>query len=280
MAPVPDNRVAPLIEEIVPSPDPVRCCELLDGLPYRLFLDSAARGARLGRYSFLMADPVAVVRSKGAHVECLDLPGGTARVVAADALDVLRALVAPHATGPVPGLPPFQGGAAGYLAYDWGRVLERLPVPRYDDLALPDVVFGVYDWVLAWDHDTSSTWLISTGLPETAPAGRARRASTTSSLPLSVSSRRVWTLWTCCARLFPAAPSRVPPKCVRWRSSRSSSPRRGCLLRRHWVLERHRAAGQQHRHPHGGRARRSGILQRRWWHCGRLGPRAGVPRDA
>ena len=131
MAPVPDNRVAPLVEELVPCPDPVRCCELLDGLQYRLFLDSAARGARLGRYSFLTADPVAVVRSKGAHVECLDLPGGTARVVAADALDALRALVAPHATEPVPGLPPFQGGAAGYLAYDWGRVLERLPVPRY-----------------------------------------------------------------------------------------------------------------------------------------------------
>ena len=177
MAPVPDNHVAPLVEELVPSPDPVRCCELLDGLPYRLFFDSAARGARLGRYSFLTADPVAVVRSRGAHVERLDLPGGAARVVAADALGALRALVAPHATEPVPGLPPFQGGAAGYLAYDWGRVLERLPLPRYDDLGLPDVVFGVYDWVLAWDHDSSSAWLISTGLPETSPAGRARRAS-------------------------------------------------------------------------------------------------------
>jgi para-aminobenzoate synthetase component 1 len=177
MAPVADNRVAPLVEELVPSPDPLRCCELLDGLPYRLFLDSAAGGARLGRYSFLTADPAAVVRSKGAHAECLDLTGGTARVAAADALDALRALVTPHATEPVPGLPPFQGGAAGYLAYDWGRVLERLPAPRFDDLALPDGVFGVYDWVLAWDHDASSAWLISTGLPETAPKSRARRAS-------------------------------------------------------------------------------------------------------
>ena len=43
----------------------MRCCERLAGLPYRLFLDSAARGTRLGRYSFLTADPVAVVRSKG-----------------------------------------------------------------------------------------------------------------------------------------------------------------------------------------------------------------------
>ena len=55
--------------ELTPAPDPVRCCELLDGLPYRIFLDSALKGtpgASLARYSFLTADPVAVVRSKGA----------------------------------------------------------------------------------------------------------------------------------------------------------------------------------------------------------------------
>ena len=144
---------SPFVEELVPAPDPARCCELLAALPYRLFLDSAAKGTRLGRYSFLTADPVAVVRSKGARTECVDLSSGTRRVVSGDALDAVRALLAPHAAEPVAGLPPFQGGAAGYLAYDWGRVLERLPAPRHEDLTLPDVVFGVYDWVLAWDHD-------------------------------------------------------------------------------------------------------------------------------
>ena len=105
----------------MPAPDPVRCCERLAGLPYRLFLDSAATRHALGRYSFLTADPVAVVRSKGATDRAastgergLDARGG-------DALDAVRALLAPHAAAPVPGLPPFQGGAAGYLAYDWGR---------------------------------------------------------------------------------------------------------------------------------------------------------------
>ena len=164
-------RFAPLVEELVPAPDPVRCCERLEGLPHRVFLDSAARGPRLGRYSFLTADPVAIVRSKGARVDCDGVP------VAGGALDALRTLLAPFAAAPLPGLPPFQGGAAGYLAYDWGRVLERLPAPRYEDLGLPDVVLGVYDWVLAWDHDASRAWLISTGLLETSAAARARRAA-------------------------------------------------------------------------------------------------------
>jgi para-aminobenzoate synthetase component 1 len=169
-----------VIDELSPPPDPVRCCEQLEGLPYRMFLDSAAKGS-LGRYSFLMADPVAIVRSKGVRTECLTLLASGAlspgpRVVDGDALGAVHALIGPHAGSPVPGLPPFQGGAAGYVAYDWGRTLERLPAPAYDDLALPDVVLGVYDWVVAWDHLTSSAWLISTGLPETSPAARERRA--------------------------------------------------------------------------------------------------------
>ena len=155
----------------------MRCCEQLAGLPYRLFFDSAARGSRLGRHSFLTADPVAVMRSKGTVTEQIDLPAGTVRTVSGDALAAVRELLAPHGAEPVGGLPRFQGGAAGYIAYDWGRVLERLPKPRYDDLGLPDVVLGVYDWVLAWDHDTARAWLISTGLPETADRARADRAA-------------------------------------------------------------------------------------------------------
>jgi para-aminobenzoate synthetase component I len=152
--------VTPFVEELTPVPAPVQCCERLEGLPYRLFLDSAASTTRLGRYSFLMADPIAVIQSTGAG----------------DALDAVRARLAPHTADPVSGLPPFQGGVAGYIGYDWGLSLERLPAPRYDDLALPDVVLGVYDWVLAWDHVASRAWLISTGMPETAESARMSRA--------------------------------------------------------------------------------------------------------
>jgi para-aminobenzoate synthetase component 1 len=39
-------------------------------------------------------------------------------------------------------------------------------MPQYDDLAVQDVVLGLYDWVIAWDHRIGSAWLISTGLSE------------------------------------------------------------------------------------------------------------------
>jgi para-aminobenzoate synthetase component I len=152
----------PLVEELVPPPDPATCCERLAGLPHRLFLDSALRDRRLGRYSYVTADPFKVVRSD---------------VWKTDPLASVRSSLGPFAARPVAGLPPFQGGAAGYVAYDWGLELERLPAPEHNDLGLDNVVLGIYDWVLAWDHVESKAWLISTGMPETDDAARTRRAS-------------------------------------------------------------------------------------------------------
>jgi para-aminobenzoate synthetase component 1 len=170
------GAVAPSIEELVPAPDPVACCERLEGLPYRLLLESAARETRLGRYSFLTADPAIVVRSQGARTAIVDGTSGATTITDEDALATVRRLVASHRLQSMPGVPPFQGGIAGFIAYDWGLTLERLPEPRFDDLALPDTLLCLYDWVLAWDHVTSQAWLISTGVPEIEPAARAARA--------------------------------------------------------------------------------------------------------
>jgi para-aminobenzoate synthetase component 1 len=157
----------PLVEELIPVPDAVESCARLRGMPYLLFLDSARDPGSLGRYSFLAADPAIVVHSKGARTWSLDTRTGAETPHATHALAVVRELLAPHQADAIPDLPPFQGGAAGYLAYDWGAVLERLPSPRYDDLAIPDVVFPIYDWVIAWDHLERRAWIISTGIPAT-----------------------------------------------------------------------------------------------------------------
>ena len=165
------NGIAPLVERLEPVPDPAESAAALLDLPYPIFLDSATGLAagephHLGRYSFVSADPVLVVRSKGLHTDVLE--AGQWRRAEADALEVVRGVLRDWAAPVVPGLPPFQGGAAGYIGYDYGAVLERVPPTRFDDLAVPDVVLGLYDWVLAWDHARREAWLISTGL---GPAG-------------------------------------------------------------------------------------------------------------
>jgi len=137
---------------LVPAPDPFGTCVRFSGLPYLLFLDSSAQGA-LSRYSFLAADPVAVARTPEA------------------ARDMLRT----HRHPPVAGLPPFQGGIAGYIGYDWGAEQEQVVRPPADRLTpdLPDVALALYDWVIAWDHLEAKAWLITTGNGERSAARTA-----------------------------------------------------------------------------------------------------------
>jgi para-aminobenzoate synthetase component 1 len=180
---------APLVEPLGESAEPTEICSRFLDLPYLIFLDSAGmhRGSgsrlhsgsaetqQLDQYSFLAADPALVVRSKGARTE-VRRSGENWTATTADALNVAHRLLPSQPVTPISGLPPFQGGLAGYIGYDWGAVLERVPAARYDDLSIPDVMLGLYDWVIAWDHRIGAAWLISTGMPEQggAQASRAR----------------------------------------------------------------------------------------------------------
>ncbi len=169
----------PLVENLGEAEEPIEIVARFLDLPFLLFLDSATGTAHsevhpLGRYSFLSADPALVVRSRGSNIDVIRHGGATTKSTG-DPLLAVRDLLRPHASEAISGLPPFQGGAAGYIGYDYGALLERLPAPRHDDLAIPDVQLGLYDWVIAWDHRLGTAWIISTGIPETG-SGRELRA--------------------------------------------------------------------------------------------------------
>jgi para-aminobenzoate synthetase component 1 len=130
-----------LAVELAPAPDPLDACARFSELPNLVFLDSSARGT-LGRYSFLTADPIALVGDTG------------------DPLAAARSLLAPHVRAPHAGLPPFQGGIAGYVGYDWGAEQERVR-RRAGGVGAPDAVLGLYDWTIAWDHAQRRAWIVA-----------------------------------------------------------------------------------------------------------------------
>jgi para-aminobenzoate synthetase component 1 len=156
------SKFLPIVEEIHPAPDPEEALARLCGLPHCLFLDSASEHPQLGRYSFLTADPFDYLQVPA------DGSDGIARLSRR-----LRGLV----SRTVPGLPPFQGGAAGLFSYDLNRSLERVPRPRHDEFGVPAMAVGLYDVVLAVDHRRHRAWLISQGFPESSRDARQRRAS-------------------------------------------------------------------------------------------------------
>jgi para-aminobenzoate synthetase component 1 len=173
-----DEPWTPLVEELGPAPEPPDACRRLAHLPHLLWLDSATRHPTLGRYSFITADPCAWVRSRGREVEITfrgpsPLP---AALSATDPFAALARLLGHFQTRAIPSLPPFQGGAAGLFGYDLCHHLERLPRPRFDEFAVPDGAIGLYDWVLAFDHEAGRAWVISTGFPEEQGGPCRRRA--------------------------------------------------------------------------------------------------------
>ena len=161
-----------MVEELFPAPDPSEAAARLQGLPYLLFLDSAATQDTRSRYSFLTADPFELVEATGRRISWQGADGGGEMI--GNVLEFVRERLRPWARPAAPGLPPFQGGAAGYLGYDFAAVLERIPGHRYRDIAGPDVALGLYDWVLCWDHQAGRAWVISTGMPATGAAASAR----------------------------------------------------------------------------------------------------------
>ncbi len=54
---------------------------------------------------------------------------------------------------------PFAGGAVGWLGYDLGRTIERLPARALEDQAFPALAFAIYPHVLAFDLGGGRTFL-------------------------------------------------------------------------------------------------------------------------
>ena len=56
---------------------------------------------------------------------------------------------------------PFAGGWVGYLSYDLGRYIERLPDGVAHDIDLPLLRFGFYDAVVGWDGRQERGYLMA-----------------------------------------------------------------------------------------------------------------------
>ncbi len=156
------SSALPLIEELSPALRPEDAWLRLARHPHCLFLDSAMWHERLGRYSFLAADPFTF----------LQFPSD-----GSDALSHLERAIRNYQSERLSELPPFQGGAAGLFGYELGGSLERLPRPSHDEFQVPAMAVGLYDVVVAFDHVADRAWIISQGFPEQLPDRRRERAA-------------------------------------------------------------------------------------------------------
>ncbi|MGY4422014.1 para-aminobenzoate synthetase component 1 [Bradyrhizobium sp. JR6.1] len=150
--------------------EPVKALRCLAQRPQLTFLDSAAGHELLGRYSYLTCEPFST------YLVADGQANWNGAAVTGDPWAVLRSLLARYREAHRPDLPPFQGGAAGFLAYDLNRTLERLPATSIAGLGLPQSILHFYDVVVSFDHRDHRCWIVSTGWPEQDSARRTERA--------------------------------------------------------------------------------------------------------
>jgi anthranilate synthase component 1 len=136
---------------------PLSAFARLDSGPSACLFESVIGGEKVGRYSFLGADPFLLFEARGSAVRVVETATGHVEAFeAADPLAELERRMATYRPARLAELPPFTSGVVGYAAYDSIRYVERLPDTPPDDLGLPDLSFAFYDRLLVFDNVTKS----------------------------------------------------------------------------------------------------------------------------
>jgi anthranilate synthase component I len=148
------GKLVPVYTEFVADYEtPVGVLEKIDDGRRTFLFESAETSDHVGRYSFLGSSPRVYFESRGSKIRIEE--NGTVREFETDSdpLAELRKLMDRYSFIEYPGLPPFVGGAVGYIGYDVVRFFEPTVTPSPpDQLNVPDSVFIITDTFLVFDH--------------------------------------------------------------------------------------------------------------------------------
>ncbi|MGA2254462.1 MAG: chorismate-binding protein, partial [Thermoguttaceae bacterium] len=157
-----DGMLVPVYRRLVcDSLTPVSAFHKIDAGRCACLFESVVGGEKVGRYSFLAADPFFEIEAYGSRVTTnsysgVSASGGplltTRSYESPDPMAELRRHVEALRAVHLPELPPFCAGAVGYAGYDTVRYFERLPNAPSDDRQVPDLAFAFYDRMVVFDN--------------------------------------------------------------------------------------------------------------------------------
>ena len=165
------NRIPLVTETFADLDTPLSLYLKLANQPYSYLLESVQGGERFGRYSFigLPAETRITVRGKQVTLTHKDIE--TTHEVD-NPLDFIREYQSRFKVAPLPDLPRFTGGLAGYFGYDTIRYIEpRLAkTVKPDTLGTPDILLMLTEQLAVVDNLTGKLTFIVYANPEQADA--------------------------------------------------------------------------------------------------------------
>jgi anthranilate synthase component 1 len=145
-------NLIPIYQEIIDDFDtPVSAYLKLGNTNDSFLLESVEGGETLGRYSFIGFNPFLKLVCQNEEIVVEGEFNQTISKVD-NPLKILRQIISQYKLAPVPGLPPFHGGAIGYLSYDCISYFEKIPRQGKNDLNLPEMIFLFTDVLVIFDH--------------------------------------------------------------------------------------------------------------------------------
>jgi len=129
-----------------------------------VLLESGEPLSGQSRYSFVAGNPYLIFSGGPGHY-ILETPQGKTQH-RGNPLPALFKRLGPCLVPRSAALPPFIGGAVGYISYDAVRHYETLPSLARRDLLLPDLEFLFFDLVVVIDHHTRLLHLVFTPAPD------------------------------------------------------------------------------------------------------------------
>ncbi|MFC2028193.1 anthranilate synthase component I, partial [Chloroflexota bacterium] len=144
----------PIVRELAADLDtPVSVFLKLGQEPPTFLLESVERGENLGRFTFMGIGHSRILETKGNRAYVHNgLDKKEITLDNRDPLHLIEELLNERQAVKIPGLPPFCGGAVGYMSYDIVNFFEELPQCDHDELDLPDCIYLFTDTMLAFDH--------------------------------------------------------------------------------------------------------------------------------
>ncbi|TKB58814.1 MAG: anthranilate synthase component I [Nitrospira sp.] len=158
-----EGNLVPLYREILADYEtPVSAFAKIDHGPSAYLLESIEGGEKWARYSFLgSGSPIVVYEDRG---DLLVVQGTRKKRIPSrgNPLERLREMMESYRPVTMPDLPPFVGGAVGYLSYDMVRTFEDLAARQKDPLNLPDFAFLLTDTLLIFDNVSQKIKVVAT----------------------------------------------------------------------------------------------------------------------
>lgn len=138
-----------MIKFRLPDIEPDRALSIFGKENGFIFLDSSKTDKRLGRFSMMMFSPFKkmILDSSGLRI----LENGNEIITEDGVFDFLDSELQTYGMDNQSQY-PFVGGLCGYLSYDLGRIIEKIPSVAADDLKEPLLELGYYHGNITFDH--------------------------------------------------------------------------------------------------------------------------------